>query len=306
MKRLLVTGTGGALGRALLSLLQKDYKKYKLFVATTNEGRFTEHDNVVPIQVDLLKSSERKSLFKETKPDMLVHLAWNIKEESFWHGSSNLEWLTASLDILHLFAQNGGKKMLFAGSSAEYELHCGGMAEEEGGRSRTLYGASKLAFANVSMLYGRQVDLQVVIARYFAVYGEHDARPGRAMPTAFRRFLCGKQVVCNSPCAIRDYIYALDAAQATVALLDSNFTGIVNIASGEPRTMREVFTTIAEEMGCLELLSFDENTATKDVLVADTSKLNNEIGFKCKTDFRGGIRRCIEWWRNNGERNVEI
>jgi nucleoside-diphosphate-sugar epimerase len=141
-----------------------------------------------------------------------------------------------------------------------------------------------------------------VVARFFTVYGESDAHAFGAIPSAIRSFAEGRPVVCKSPWAIRDYVYARDAAAAILAILQSPARGVVNVASGRPRTMREVFSVIAEEMNCPHLLSFDEGNTSSDILAADVSRLTDELNFKCGTDFRDGVRNCIdEFFKTRGQ-----
>jgi nucleoside-diphosphate-sugar epimerase len=308
-KRLLITGAGGVLGQALLlacSQLAQLTADYSFYIATTDIIKYASWNSFTPVRVDLLNQLDRESLIHNVNPDTLIHLAWDQSDAFFRRSVSNFDWLIAGLDLLRLFAHNGGKLAVFAGSGSEYESVMGCMAEDEHKRARSSYGECKLAFTNVALPYAEQHDLQLIVARYFTIFGEYDRHMFAAVPGTINSFLKKTSVICQSPYAIRDYIYAGDAADATLEILNSKFRGVVNVASGQPRTMREVFTVIAEEMDCLELLSFNENTRTDDVFIADTSRLNNEIGFKCKTDFRVGIRKCIEWWRNNGERYVEI
>jgi nucleoside-diphosphate-sugar epimerase len=278
--------------------------EYSLFVATTDVKKYAGVEYVAPVSANLLSAVERESLFAETRPEILVHLAWDQRDASFKGGSSNLEWLAAGLDILRLFGANGGRRAIFAGSSSEYEAYSGGFAEDGAKRPMSQYGACKLALTDAALPYAAKFGIGLAVARYFTIYGENDSHEFGAIPMAIRSFSEGEPVRCNAPYAIRDYVYAGDAAAATVAILESGFSGIINVASGRPRTMKEVFKTIAEEMGCERLLSFNENLGRNDVFVAQTSRLNDEIGFACATDFRDGIRRCVERRRRPAETRV--
>lgn len=281
MKRLLVTGASGLLGRALLPKLPAD--KYEVFAATSADA-------------DLLCETSRRRLIEGFKPDVIIHLAWS-QQQGFRESETNLEWLAASLDILRFFHKNGGERFIFAGSSSEYDAE-EGMFSEDMGAAKTQYGICKRKFTETLNAYGIRFGLKTVSARYFTVYGENDRHSFGAIPSAINTFLRGEGVLCQSPNTRRDYIYAGDAAAATVKLLESDITGAVNIASGSARTMREVFAVIARETGAENLLRFAEPSGAPDMLAADISRMRDELGYVCETSFDEGIKKTVEWWRN--------
>jgi nucleoside-diphosphate-sugar epimerase len=297
MKKLLVTGAGGLLGQALLPKLA--YDKYDIYALTTDAKRFITPYGVTPFEGNLLEESSRRALISDLRPDALIHLAWD-QSEGFRQSHANLNWLCASLDLLHNFQQCGGKRFLFAGSSSEYDGENGTFSEEQG-FAETQYGVCKRSFTETAYKYAEAFGVSFVAARYFTIYGEHDRHLFGAIPSAIRSFLTDHRVICQSPDTIRDYVYVGDAACATVHLLESSMTGAVNIASGIPRTMREVFSSLAAELNAEQLLDFSANTANAEVLTADIGRMKNELGYTCKTDFHSGLKKTIDWWRNTLE-----
>jgi nucleoside-diphosphate-sugar epimerase len=197
------------------------------------------------------------------------------------------------LELLTLFAKYGGWRALYAGSSSEYEARSGGMREDGGARAMSPYGLCKRSLTDAAIPCAEGFGASLAVARFFTIYGEDDAHDYGAIPSAIRSLSRGEPVVCRSPMAIRDYVYAGDAARAAVAILERDFRGTVNVASGRPRFVREVFTIVAEETGRPDLLTFDEKNTATDILAADVSRLNDELGITCGTELREGIRRCV-------------
>lgn len=297
MKKLLVTGAGGLLGQALVSKLPHD--KYEIFTTTTDMQHYDSVEGVTPIECNLLSESSRRSLIVKVQPELLIHFAWDLSK-GYLQSRANFEWLAASLDILRIFSELGGKRFVFAGSSSEYDA-CSGVFAENEGSAQTAYGICKRAFTDIALTFGEKYGVEVVIPRYFTVYGGHEKRIYRAIPMAIRSFMRSERVTCNSPDTIRDCIYVEDAIQATIKLLESSMTGAVNIASGVPKTMREIFTEIAIEMNAEHLLDFAKEPLITDALIADIGKMKNELGFTCKTDFHSGLKATIDWWRKTLE-----
>ena len=118
------------------------------------------------------------------------------------------------------------------------------------------------------------------------------------MPAAIRTMMEGKTFTCKGPDNIWDYIYVKDATEATVKLLKSDFCGVINVASGRPIAMREVFQTIAHVLQCEDLLILEEGNCKNLVLCADAERMRQVLGFRCRYDFLTGITETIDWWKN--------
>lgn len=150
---------------------------------------------------------------------------------------------------------------------------------------RTTYGESKLAFGQLCQNYCQKNNFEFVSVRCFSVYGENDSRIFKALSKAIDSFLHKEKFVCKAPNNIWDYIHVDDVAAALVKIALSDYCGIVDLGTGKPHLMRNVFSSVAEMMGCTELLSFEENNDNIVVLVADPTVLNKRIGYTCNIDF---------------------
>lgn len=298
MKRLLVTGASGLLGHALLPLLLD--AGYEVHAVTTNAARLAFAPGVRAQITDLCDGAACRAVVERVCPEALVHLAWDQKNAGFRNAPTNLDWLAVSVNLLRAFYDCGGKRFLFAGTSSEYDGRSGRMEETAAARPVSMYGQCKRAFSETLQAFAARYGLSAVVARYFTIYGEHDGHGFGAIPAATAGFLAGRPVVCRAPNTLRDYIYVGDAAAATLALLESGLCGVVNVASGVPRSMRAVFTALARAADALPLLSFENEDQPGDILVADTGRLNRELGFTCRMNFEEGLRRTVAWRRKQG------
>ena len=102
--------------------------------------------------------------------------------------------------------------------------------------------------------------------------------------------------VCKGPNNVWDYVYIDDAAEAAARILASDVTGRINVGRG-PVSMREVTSVIAEFTGGRELLTFENEDAPGKMLIADTTKLREEIGFTPGIGIREGLEKTVAWWR---------
>lgn len=294
MKRILVTGARGFLGRHLLSRLA-EAGAGQLFAVTSQAGGMEAVEGVTVESSDLLDAGAARSLMQRVRPDVCVHLAWDQAGAGYRNASSNFQWLAASILLFSQFREAGGQQFLFAGSSGEYEDRAGGMAETPRRRQMSLYGRCKKTASELFL--SAAGGMQVQVARCFTVYGPGDPHRFGAVPAAVCALLRGEAVSCRNPRAVRDYIYIDDAVEAMLRLLESGYCGAVNIGSGVPRSMREVFGEIGRQLGCPERISFHGEAGGETVLAADSTLMQEVLGPIAQTGFSDGIAKSIEYWR---------
>ena len=294
MKTLLITGASGFFGSAILKQMS-EVKDYRIVAVTSGRKKDGFPAYVETETANLL--SETEQLIERVQPDMLLHLAWGKQDGASRNSDSNIRWLEASFSLLRAFIDHGGKRFVFAGTSSEYEDVSGLHQEKPGNIPMSMYGETKKAFSDVAKNYCRRVGVEFVDVRFFTLYGENDQHEQGAIPMCIRTLMKNEPFICKAPNTIRDYVYVEDAAKAVLRILSSNYTGSVNVSSCQPRTMREVFSFIADELGKKELLSFENTDKCDLILAGDNRILLDEIGFDAFTDFEDGMRKTVQWWK---------
>ena len=296
MEKVLITGAGGFLGQAVIKQLARK-KQYDITAVISGRHRVDFPVDIHIKTANLLEEAERSKLIEEVHPQILLHLAWDQSHADFRETASNMRWLEASTSLLRYFVEQGGRRFLFAGTSSEYSSISGKAQETVRKLQMSMYGECKRAFSSIMANYCTRTGTQYIDARYFTIYGENDPHHFAAIPQAISDFLRDKPVVCKAPNTVRDYIYVEDAARATVMLLESDYCGIVNIGSGQPRMMRDVFSLIAKTLGKEHLLSFENEDTCERILVADTDILRNKLGFQLESRFEENMITVINWWK---------
>jgi nucleoside-diphosphate-sugar epimerase len=221
----------------------------------------------------------------------------------FWEARENVDWVRASLELLCAFADSGGKRIVAAGSCAEYDSAAGECLENLTPLlPRTLYGTSKFAFERLLLSSGEQTGLSSASGRIFFLYGPNEHR-SRLVAYAIRSLLKGEPALCSEGKQILDFMHVEDAASAFVALLESDLQGPVNIGSGNPVSLRVVLEEIGRQLGRLDLIRFGANAGVRDTarLWANVGRLDTELGWLPRYTLAGGITQTIEWWRNAAE-----
>ncbi len=299
MKKVLVTGAAGFVGRhALKPLHDRGFEVHAVSRGARSEPGFVRWH-----QADLLNASSAAALLDGVGPSHLLHFAWTTEHGEYWRSAVNLDWLAASLRLARAFADAGGKRVVVAGTCAEYDWRRLGEAPirelEAPCAPATLYGQAKHALRQVLATYAAEAGLSCAWGRIFLLYGA-DEPPDRLVPTVIRTLLEGEPARCTHGRQVRDYMDARDAGAAFAALLDCDAEGPVNVASGVPVTVAAVAETLGDIVGRAELVrlgALEARAGDPPRLVADTTRLNTEVGFAPRYDLRAGLADAVAWWR---------
>lgn len=297
MKRVLVTGASGFIGRHCLPLLARAGYEVSALSARPSPGGLPDADWR---QVNLLDAKAVADVVADVRPTHLLHLAWFTAHGEYWTSPENLRWVRASLDLLEAFVSTGGHRAVVAGTCAEYDWRYGYCSEFVTPLvPRTLYGASKHALQVILSAYASRFELSAAWGRVFLVYGPHE-HPARLVPYVIRSTMLGKPAECTDGNQVRDFLYVSDVADALVALLDSSVVGPVNIASGKPVIVGHVISRIAELQQRPDLVQLGTISRAEDdppVLLADVNRLSCEVGWTPQYELDKGLKETIDWWK---------
>lgn len=298
MKKVLITGAGGFVGSHTVKAALRD-SDWEVHAVVSGRHRHIFPPKIIVHTLDLFESGSCEELIKDARPDILIHLAWSLDESGYSASDSNLLWVESSLRLLRMFYRYGGHRFLFVGSASEYGELSGRSSEYALSVQRSVYGESKLAFEMICKRFCERNSYEFVSVRCFPVYGEGDGREFKAVGAAIAAFLRGEHFVCKGPNNVWDYVYVEDAANALVRIAQSQYCGIVNVGTGRPHLMRDVFMQIAEKMDSQTLLSFGDDLEHITISVADPTILDQEIGYRCQINFSEGLDRTIAWWKTH-------
>jgi nucleoside-diphosphate-sugar epimerase len=297
-KHVLLTGGTGFIGRHCIADLQA--RSFEVHATTSRTPPAS--DGVHWHRTDLLSGEQTAALMAKVRPDSLLHLGWYAEHGKFWQALENLDWVRASIALLRAFIAEGGSRMAFAGSCAEYDWTNGHCREDTTPlKPQGLYGVSKHAFRLIAEEAARRAGISCAWGRIFFLYGPGE-QPGRLVPLVVRSQLHGEHLSISGGALHRDYLYVAEVASALVALLDSPLEGPVNIGSGHAISLRAMVERITAKCGHPELVDFRvREAAQKDapLVVADTGRLGGELHWTPRVDLDRGLDLTIDWWRQH-------
>jgi nucleoside-diphosphate-sugar epimerase len=299
MKRVLLTGATGFVGRHCLSALVA--RNYEVHAVSFNRGSLDSTPAGVRWhQADLLNAEQVRLLIARIEPTHLLHCAWYAVPGKYWDAPENFDWAKASLHLLKAFANAGGKRAVGVGTCAEYDWsqeYCSEISTPL--NPATPYGACKLELERGLSELGQQKRISTAWGRLFFLYGPHEDTK-RLVPSVIISLLQEEPALCSHGEQVRDFLYVQDAGDALAALVDSEVLGAVNIASGVPVRLREVVEEIAEQLHRPQLIKMGAKPAAENepaCLVADVVRLRDEVRWTPRYNLRDGLAETISWWR---------
>jgi nucleoside-diphosphate-sugar epimerase len=301
MKNVLLTGASGFIGRHSVSVLRE--KGFQVHAVVSREDTpAQDEENLVWHQVDLLDHRQIDRICKEVAPTHLLHFAWYTAHGLFWHSDHNLDWVIASLQLVKAFHKYGGQRVVAAGTCAEYDWNFGYCSEGNTPLNPSnLYGTAKNSLNGILSKYTERNKISYAWGRIFFLYGPYEFK-NRLIPYVITSLIQGRPAECTHGEQIRDFMHVMDVADAFVALLDSDFNGNVNVASGSPVSIRNIVETIGTIMGKPELIHLGERPDPPDdppLIVADARRLKSELKWTPRYNLEAGLRSTIAWWQRH-------
>ena len=296
-KTVIVTGASGFIGRHCV--ISARHAGYEVHAVSSSQQPVHALPGVFWHTADLLDLGAVQALTAEVRASHLLHVAWIATPGIFWASAENIRWLASGIQLFTGFFAHGGKRVVGAGTCAEYAWTPQDLTEASSAlRPATVYGRCKLALslALESMVLPGQ---SAAWARLFFPYGPGE-HPDRLIPSVIRGLLAGEKVKCTHGRQVRDFIFVQDVADALVAMLSTEVTGAFNLGTGHGLSLRDVVALICakiEGAGSVEFNALPAPTGDPKRVVADPSRLSRELGWRPAYSMEAGIDCAIAAWR---------
>lgn len=234
--------------------------------------------------------------------DLIVHLAAEPGVRSSWgtrferYVQNNLVATQLLLEAAKRWPQ---KRFVYASSSSVYgDAESFPTPETAVPRPISPYGATKLGAEHLCQLYAKNYGTDVVILRYFTVYGPRQ-RPDMAFHLFCRAALGGESIVVyGDGHQTRDFTYVNDVVTATLAAARADLppAAVYNIGGGSQTSVREVIDQLSELTGkVLEPTYVEMGRGDVRHTSADTARAHAALGFAPATSLRDGLAAELAW-----------
>lgn len=307
-KHILVTGAAGFLGSHLVQKLKEKGSK-NIFIPT--------HD-----KFDLREKQDIIRVYEEAHPDIVIHLAarvGGIGANMKYPGEFFYDNLIMGIQVMEYARRYSVEKFVGLGTICAYPKFTKVPFKEEDlwngypEETNAPYGLAKKMLLVQAQAYRKQYGFNAIYLLPVNLYGPGDnfhPEYSHVIPGIIRKCfeaIENKQdeiVLWGTGKPTREFLYVEDCAEAICLAAERyNKSEPVNIGSGREMSIKDLAKLIVELTGFKGRIIWDKiKPDGQPRRCLDISKAEKELGFKAKTDFKEGLKKTIDWYKENYHR----
>jgi UDP-glucose 4-epimerase len=242
-----------------------------------------------------------EAIVRETRAQAIVHFAAqaDVRVSVAEPGRDAAINVVGTVNVLEA-ARLSGARVVFASTGGAIYGECERPAREDDPcLPLSPYGAAKLAGEGYLGAFARLYGTPHLALRFGNVYGPRQDPHGEAGVVAIflGRLLDGEQCrIFGDGSQSRDYVYVGDVASATVAALDSEVDGVLNIGTGIATSVLDLYDVCRSVAGSDAVPVHEEARAGElGRSVLDGERAAAAIGFRPATSLAEGVAAT---WRS--------
>ncbi|MBI9070468.1 MAG: dTDP-glucose 4,6-dehydratase [Melioribacteraceae bacterium] len=314
MKNILVTGGAGFIGSNFINHILDERDDYNII----NLDKLTYAGNL-----ENLKSSEGNKNYHFVKGDITNHELvdylfnqYNIKYVINFAAESHVDRSILGSEVF--FQTNVIGTNVLLETSRRYDVEkflqvstdevygslgeTGLFTEKTSISPNSPYSSSKASADLLAMSFYETYGFPVLITRCSNNYGPLQF-PEKLIPLMILNSLADKKLpVYGDGLNVRDWIYVIDHNKAIDLVFEKGRVGeVYNIGASQEMTNIEIIKLVLNILGKSEdLIEFVKDRPGHDRRYAiDSSKIQNELGWKPEYKFEEAIVKTVEWYKEN-------
>jgi GDP-L-fucose synthase len=268
---------------------------------------------------DLVKSEDVKRVYDDAKPDIVIHLAalvGGIGANQKNPGKFFYNNLMMGVQMMHLGMQRSIEKFVALGTICCYPKFTrvpfkekdlwNGYPEE----TNAPYALAKKILLVQSQAYRAQYNFNSIFLLPVNLYGpgdNFDLDTSHVIPALTRK--CFEAVRENKKEIVlwgtgkptREFLYVEDCAEAIILAAERyNRSDPMNIGAGFEISIKKLAELISSIVGFKGKVRWDTSKPDgQPRRCLDVTMAEREIGFRAKTSFKDGLKKTIDWYREN-------
>ncbi|MDK2916230.1 MAG: UDP-glucose 4-epimerase [Euryarchaeota archaeon] len=305
--RYILTGGAGFIGSNLADTLAQYHDVVIIDNLATGRRENIEHLLDHPRVTFIEGSITDLDLLMEIFPDAdgIFHLAAipsvprSVKDPL----ASNRVNVTGTLNVL-VAAKDCGVPSIVAASSSSIYGDTPVLPKHESMVPNPLspYAVTKFSDECYGKVFSDLYGIRTVFLRYFNVYGprqDPNSEYAAVIPKFITRLLAGEPpIIYGDGEQTRDFTFVTDVVQANIRAMESNASGVYNIAGGRRISLNQLADILMEITGtrCDPIYEAPRVGDIRDSL-ADISKAREAFGYYPKYPVKEGLRHAVAWFR---------
>lgn len=317
MKTIFITGGAGFIGNNFVRHIFNKYKNYKIIVLDV----LTYAGNIESIPSEIRDSERFEFWYGDInnidlvsdlvgRSDIVVHFAaeTHVARSLYLNREFFVTDVLGTQSVANAVLKHAERIERFIHvstsevyGSAIYEP----MDETHPLNPTSPYAAAKAGADRLVYSYIKSYDIPGVIIRPFNNYGPFQHLE-KVVPRFITSAILGEPLTVHGDgSASRDWIFVEDTAEAIDKAIHTpldNVKGeVFNIGSGRSISVLEIAKKVIAEFGLKEnqVEFMEERFGQVKKHISSTEKAEGVIGFKAKVSFNEGLKRTIEWYKNN-------
>ena len=333
MTRILITGTAGFIGYHLAKLLlaeghqvlgydgMTDY--YDVALKRRRHADLLQNPGFRAVEAMLEDQPAFDAAADEYAPQVIVHLAaqagvrYSLEAPRSYLDSN----IIGTFSVMEAARRHSVAHLMMASTSSVYGANekMPFAETDHADHQLTIYSATKKATESMGHAYAHLWKIPTTMFRFFTVYGPW-GRPDLALFKFVDAILDGRPIdIYNHGNMFRDFTYIDDLVRAISLLIpaapplvDARSTAIdgdslspsaswrvVNIGNSDKVRLLDFVDAIEEALGQKAIRNLmPMQMGDVPATWADATLLQALTGYRPQTDFRDGVRRFVEWYRD--------
>ena len=329
--RVLITGTAGFIGFHLAKLLlaegivvhgydgMTDY--YDVALKQRRHQMLLQNPNFAATEGMLEDQALFDRVSDEFAPDVIIHLAaqagvrYSLEKPRAYLDAN----VIGTFNVMEAARRLGVQHLLMASTSSVYgaNIEMPFVETEKADTQLTIYAATKKANESMAHAYAHLYDLPTTMFRFFTVYGPW-GRPDLALYKFVDAMLDERPIdIYNNGNMYRDFTYVDDLVRAIRLLIDvapicpedgavpegDSLSPVapyrvVNIGNSDKVRLLDFVDAIEECLGQKAKRNYmGMQTGDVPATWANADLLKTLTGYRPQTDFRDGIAKFVDWYR---------
>ena len=332
MTKVLITGTAGFIGFHLANILlsegfrvhgydgMTDY--YDVSLKKRRHAMLLQNSSFSATEGMIEDQRTLDTVADEFEPDIIVHLAaqagvrYSLENPRAYLDSN----IIGTFNVMEAARRHEIKHLLMASTSSVYGANTDMpfIETEKADTQLTIYAATKKANESMAHSYAHLWNLPTTMFRFFTVYGTW-GRPDLALYKFVSAIIEDLPIdIYNHGDMYRDFTYVEDLVRAIRLLIDvvperpvdeivpegDSLSPvapyrIVNIGNSDKVKLLDFIDVVEDVLGKKAIRNYmPMQTGDVPATWANTSLLESLTGYRPQTDFRDGITRFINWYRD--------